>query len=180
MLYPLSYGSGDGAKCGAKFADTPCVISKEVTSASQIRKEPGLESRQTKGHDLVKYFWQNNSPGGKDFPSVRIHLKSTCPADNRNVAVEQQCHFVGSLTIAVHYRSSGEIIIKIHRPGYFVHCMSFRLLAIPVMAQRRILVGGASMVLPHHLRYIGKVQHVNLFGLVLRARFFHQMPVLSP
>jgi hypothetical protein len=43
---------GDGAKCGAKFADTLCVIYLEVTSASQIRKEPGSESRQTKGHDL--------------------------------------------------------------------------------------------------------------------------------
>ena len=31
MLYPLSYEGGDGAKCGAKFADTPCVISIEVT-----------------------------------------------------------------------------------------------------------------------------------------------------
>ena len=31
MLYPLSYGSGDGAKCGAKFADTPHVIYIEVT-----------------------------------------------------------------------------------------------------------------------------------------------------
>jgi hypothetical protein len=80
--------TGDGAKCGAKFADTLCVIWIEVTSASQMRKETGLESRQTKGHDLVKYFWQDNSPGGKDFPSVRIHLKSACPADDRNVAVE--------------------------------------------------------------------------------------------
>ena len=43
---------GDGAKCGAKFADTPHVIYIEVTGASQIRKEPGSESRQTKGHDL--------------------------------------------------------------------------------------------------------------------------------
>jgi hypothetical protein len=32
---------GDGAKCGAKFAATPHVISKEVTSASQMRKEAG-------------------------------------------------------------------------------------------------------------------------------------------
>ena len=31
LLYPLSYGSGDGAKWGAKFADTRRVISKEVT-----------------------------------------------------------------------------------------------------------------------------------------------------
>ena len=30
-LYPLSYGGGDGAKCGAKFADTLCVIYAEVT-----------------------------------------------------------------------------------------------------------------------------------------------------
>jgi hypothetical protein len=30
------HGSGDGAKCGAKFADTPRVISKEVTSASRM------------------------------------------------------------------------------------------------------------------------------------------------
>ena len=27
---------GDGAKCGAKFAPTPCVIYVEVTSASQM------------------------------------------------------------------------------------------------------------------------------------------------
>ena len=32
---------GDGAKCGAKFAATPCVISKEATSASEMRKETG-------------------------------------------------------------------------------------------------------------------------------------------
>jgi hypothetical protein len=82
------HGSGDGAKCGAKFATTSCITIGKATSASQMRKELGLESRQTKGHDLVKYFWQDNSPGGKDFPSVRIHLKSACPADDRNVAVE--------------------------------------------------------------------------------------------
>ncbi len=28
-LYPLSYGGGDGAKCGAKFADTPHVINSK-------------------------------------------------------------------------------------------------------------------------------------------------------
>ena len=31
LLYPLSYEGGDGAKCGAKFAATPCVIYREVT-----------------------------------------------------------------------------------------------------------------------------------------------------
>ncbi len=31
LLYPLSYEGGDGAKCGAKFADTPHVIYVEVT-----------------------------------------------------------------------------------------------------------------------------------------------------
>ena len=31
LLYPLSYEGGDGAKCGAKFADTPFVIFVEVT-----------------------------------------------------------------------------------------------------------------------------------------------------
>ena len=31
LLYPLSYEGGDGAKCGAKFADTPRVIYIEVT-----------------------------------------------------------------------------------------------------------------------------------------------------
>ena len=31
LLYPLSYEGGDGAKCGAKLADTPCVIYVEVT-----------------------------------------------------------------------------------------------------------------------------------------------------
>jgi hypothetical protein len=36
----LDFG-GDGAKCGAKFADTLCVISNEVTSASEMRKEKG-------------------------------------------------------------------------------------------------------------------------------------------
>ena len=30
---------GDGAKCGAKFADTPHVISKEVNGASEMREE---------------------------------------------------------------------------------------------------------------------------------------------
>ena len=35
------HGRGDGAKCGAKFADTPHVIYKEVTSASEMRKETG-------------------------------------------------------------------------------------------------------------------------------------------
>ena len=39
VLYPLSYEGGDGAKCGALFADTLRVISIEVTSASKIRKE---------------------------------------------------------------------------------------------------------------------------------------------
>ena len=33
--------AGDGAKCGAKFADTPHVIKIEVTSASEMRKETG-------------------------------------------------------------------------------------------------------------------------------------------
>ena len=39
LLYPLSYEGGDGAKCGAKFADTPHVIRVEVTqpAASQRR-----------------------------------------------------------------------------------------------------------------------------------------------
>jgi hypothetical protein len=31
-------GAGDGAKCGAKFAATPCIISKEVTSASETQQ----------------------------------------------------------------------------------------------------------------------------------------------
>ena len=31
LLYPLSYEGGDGAKCGAKFADTLHVIYIEVT-----------------------------------------------------------------------------------------------------------------------------------------------------
>ena len=31
LLYPLSYEGGDGAKCGAKLADTPHVIYMEVT-----------------------------------------------------------------------------------------------------------------------------------------------------
>ena len=39
LLYPLSYGSGDGAKCGAKFAATPHVIYKEVTGAGSESKE---------------------------------------------------------------------------------------------------------------------------------------------
>ncbi len=41
LLYPLSYEGGDGAKCGAKFADTPRVIYVKVTSASQMLKEIG-------------------------------------------------------------------------------------------------------------------------------------------
>jgi hypothetical protein len=36
---------GDGAKCGAKFADTPCTVSLKVTSANQMPKEIWL-SRQ--------------------------------------------------------------------------------------------------------------------------------------
>ena len=39
MLYPLSYGSGDGAKCGAKFADTPHVIYIEVTGVCSAWKD---------------------------------------------------------------------------------------------------------------------------------------------
>ena len=31
LLYPLSYEGGDGAKYGAKFADTLCVIYIEAT-----------------------------------------------------------------------------------------------------------------------------------------------------
>ena len=31
LLYPLSYEGGDGAKCGAKIADTPHIIYLEVT-----------------------------------------------------------------------------------------------------------------------------------------------------
>ena len=38
MLYPLSYEGGDGAKCGAKFAATPCAIKDKVTSASEMRR----------------------------------------------------------------------------------------------------------------------------------------------
>ena len=34
LLYPLSYGGGDGAKCGANFADTSCITSNNATSAS--------------------------------------------------------------------------------------------------------------------------------------------------
>ena len=34
LLYPLSYGGGDGANCGAKFADTSCITSNNATSAS--------------------------------------------------------------------------------------------------------------------------------------------------
>lgn len=30
------HGSGDGAKCGAKFADTSCIIFKEVTSGNPM------------------------------------------------------------------------------------------------------------------------------------------------
>ena len=39
LLYPLSYEGGDGAKCGAKFADTPCVIYVEVTGVRSEWKE---------------------------------------------------------------------------------------------------------------------------------------------
>jgi hypothetical protein len=35
------HGSGDGAKCGAKFADTSCITISKATSASQMRKETG-------------------------------------------------------------------------------------------------------------------------------------------
>ncbi|MEY4228838.1 MAG: hypothetical protein RLZ84_1430 [Actinomycetota bacterium] len=41
LLYPLSYGGGDGAR-GAEFTTTPQVISIEVTSVSkpQLRTTP--------------------------------------------------------------------------------------------------------------------------------------------
>ena len=39
LLYPLSYEGGDGAKCGAKFADTPHVIYIEVTGVRSESKE---------------------------------------------------------------------------------------------------------------------------------------------
>ena len=39
LLYPLSYEGGDGAKCGAKFADTLCVIYIEVTGVRSESKE---------------------------------------------------------------------------------------------------------------------------------------------
>jgi hypothetical protein len=39
LLYPLSYEGGDGAKCGAKFADTPHVIYGEVTGVRSEWKE---------------------------------------------------------------------------------------------------------------------------------------------
>ena len=38
MLYPLSYEGGDGAKCGAKFADTSC-ITVDKASAVHLQKE---------------------------------------------------------------------------------------------------------------------------------------------
>ena len=41
MLYPLSYGSGDGAKCGAKFAATPHVLFLQVTGERSEWKECG-------------------------------------------------------------------------------------------------------------------------------------------
>ena len=34
LLYPLSYGGGDGAKWGAKFTDTRRIILVEATSGS--------------------------------------------------------------------------------------------------------------------------------------------------
>ena len=39
LLYPLSYEGGDGAKCGAKFADTLCVIYIEVTGVRSEWKD---------------------------------------------------------------------------------------------------------------------------------------------
>ena len=38
MLYPLSYEGGDGAKCGAKLADT-CCITVDKASAAPLQKE---------------------------------------------------------------------------------------------------------------------------------------------
>ena len=38
LLYPLSYEGGDGAKCGAKFADTRC-ITVDKASAALLQKE---------------------------------------------------------------------------------------------------------------------------------------------
>ena len=37
-LYSLIYEGGDGAKCGAKFADT-CCITVDKASAAQLQKE---------------------------------------------------------------------------------------------------------------------------------------------
>ena len=39
LLYPLSYEGGDGAKYGAKFADTPHVIYIEVTGVHSEWKD---------------------------------------------------------------------------------------------------------------------------------------------
>ncbi len=38
LLYPLSYGGGDGPKRGAKFAAT-CCITVDKASAAQLQKE---------------------------------------------------------------------------------------------------------------------------------------------
>jgi len=40
LLYPLSYEGGDGAKCGAKFADTPHIIYVKATSALYLQAMP--------------------------------------------------------------------------------------------------------------------------------------------
>ena len=38
LLYPLSYGGGDGAKCGAKLTNTVCAVVRKATEAQTTRK----------------------------------------------------------------------------------------------------------------------------------------------
>ena len=37
-LYPLSYGGGDGAKCGAKLTNTVCAVVRKATERCTAQK----------------------------------------------------------------------------------------------------------------------------------------------
>ena len=57
VLYPLSYEGGDGAKCGALFADTLRVISIEVT-----QPWAGQRRLQCLVDDLSPIYWFEDHP----------------------------------------------------------------------------------------------------------------------
>jgi hypothetical protein len=38
-IHTIATKAGDGAKCGAKFADTSCITINKATSTSEMREE---------------------------------------------------------------------------------------------------------------------------------------------